>query len=400
MNNLTQVIETAIEQALDAYMDRITEEWDNVDRDRLASLWESKTKSKKKSSRKASTTNSEGCPYRYIKGKRKDENCGVKPKDGNTYCATHKKYEGQEQKERKVLPDSKRTIRPKTKKSPPAKKTTLVLRKNRALDKLWNSETELVFRSAKERIVIGKADGKKLLKLTAEDIDKCKERGFKFDKTQVEGYEASDSDSEPEDEESKPSKHVYLVADGKFWEGTVTDSEYTVKYGKIGSAGRTTTKDMDTYDKAVKELEKVQKQKIKKGYSLSNKDSAVDDKGSDSEDEAPAPKKKVSKRVSKKHKPSPKKKPVESDSDSDSEDEAPAPKKKASKKASKASKKASKVSSESEDEELEEMLNDLQDSDDESLDEAALVSKALGVDDDASSEDDLDEELLSETDSD
>ena len=53
---------------------------------------------------------------------------------------------------------------------------------------------------------------------------------------------------------------------GKFWSVSVSGSEMTTSWGKLGSTGQTKVKDCGSEDKAVKEAEKLQKAKLKGGY--------------------------------------------------------------------------------------------------------------------------------------
>ena len=52
----------------------------------------------------------------------------------------------------------------------------------------------------------------------------------------------------------------------KFWEGTVDGNTVTVRFGKIGTAGQTKTTEFDGVAEAEKELAKLIKQKLAKGY--------------------------------------------------------------------------------------------------------------------------------------
>eukprot|EP00757_Euglenozoa_sp_SAG-D1_P009229 gene9229-18370_t len=52
----------------------------------------------------------------------------------------------------------------------------------------------------------------------------------------------------------------------KFWEISQSGGKLTIKYGKLGSGGQTTLKDLGTADKAKKQLEKEIAGKKKKGY--------------------------------------------------------------------------------------------------------------------------------------
>ena len=216
MNNLFEIIENTINQAIKDFTNRIAEKH-NLDSDELLSLWEYKNllgsnpsilsstnnktekkysnkKSEIKSSKKPSATKSDissksdfiGCPYLFTKGNREGECCGSKPKNGAVYCSRHKKYEGVPPKEKKVLPTSKKSIASgvKSKKSPVTKQNNdKILRKNTKIDKLWHQESGMVFKSKTERIVIGKCVDDKILPLTEDDIDVCISLSFKYEES-------------------------------------------------------------------------------------------------------------------------------------------------------------------------------------------------------------------------
>lgn len=54
----------------------------------------------------------------------------------------------------------------------------------------------------------------------------------------------------------------------KFWEITININDYThtVRYGKVGAKGRTTTKAFDSEEKAIKEAQRLIRMKVRKGY--------------------------------------------------------------------------------------------------------------------------------------
>ena len=53
----------------------------------------------------------------------------------------------------------------------------------------------------------------------------------------------------------------------KFWEVTVKGSNINIRYGKIGVAnGQTTVKEFDSNEEALAQVEKLIKEKTKKGY--------------------------------------------------------------------------------------------------------------------------------------
>jgi predicted DNA-binding WGR domain protein len=62
-------------------------------------------------------------------------------------------------------------------------------------------------------------------------------------------------------------KLIYMDAkSSKFWNISQTGAAYTVTYGRIGSAGQETSKSFDTEALAVKDAEKLIKEKLGKGY--------------------------------------------------------------------------------------------------------------------------------------
>jgi predicted DNA-binding WGR domain protein len=56
-------------------------------------------------------------------------------------------------------------------------------------------------------------------------------------------------------------------AASKFWEVTVDGSKISIRFGKIGVAnGQTTVKEFDSKEEALAQVEKLIKEKTKKGY--------------------------------------------------------------------------------------------------------------------------------------
>ena len=134
-----------------------------------------------------------GCPYLFNKGQNKGQACNKKAAKGHTYCSRHKKYEGSVQKTtKKTLPMAKKTEKKPEKKpekkdeSTKTKKVSKILRKNHGINHLWHEHTRLVFRSAKERVVIGICKDDKIHPLTEEDILVCKEYSFAYVQEKVE----------------------------------------------------------------------------------------------------------------------------------------------------------------------------------------------------------------------
>ena len=300
MNSLTKGIEYAIKNAIEEYIKCISSKYQEIKVEDLEKIWndisenmkisvslnsssnttENIIKSKQEPKPKPnniSTTDSLGCRYKFIKGSKQDQICGSKVKEGVLYCSRHKKFEGSEQKEQKAVPIAQRnTINSSSKNKPksPEKSVARVIRKNKTLDKLWHPETCFVFRSDKELIVIGKCINDKLIPMVEEDLDECRKWGFQFS--------LSNDDDENDMNISYHKKHntllpsndksIYLVASSssgsgqKFWECKVSGTKYVTKHGKIGKEPTTKDKIFDTYDDAIKEMNKMIKTKQNKGY--------------------------------------------------------------------------------------------------------------------------------------
>ena len=205
-NNIRTSVHTFIKKVSDKHdldFDELINMWENLDTDVVV---QSSRKPVLKTTRKIEkislntdddeSTNdknskslskvSDGCPYIYTKGEKEGQSCGIKPKGSVVYCTRHKKYEGQEPKQKKIVPSAKKSIggsTPSKVSAPVAKEVNTVLRKNKAIDKLWHSATGMVFKSAKERVVIGKCVDDKLFPLTQEDIDVCMSHSFAYDES-------------------------------------------------------------------------------------------------------------------------------------------------------------------------------------------------------------------------
>jgi len=292
MNSLVATFESAIASAIKEYIDIIYSEHPEITAGKLEELWNSiaesvqlsvsfkkscvkpkstpKSKSKKsddddENEDKKSQSEQSGCPYKYIKGSNKDQVCGSKPKEGNVFCSRHKKHEGSEIKERKLTPSSKMTntafSQEKSKPKSVAKDVQRVLRKHKTLGKLWHQESGLVFKCAKDRVVIGKCVNDTLNDLTEADLDECRKWGFSF---------TAIGEKEESEHEIKPVKESYLISESenKFWSCKVEGLSYTTTSGKIGKEGKTKTKECDSNDEAITIMNKNLKSKLNKGYCL------------------------------------------------------------------------------------------------------------------------------------
>lgn len=198
MQSLMEEIKKSINTSVSEFIQNVSLKY-NLNNDDLMKMWDqtsssvSDTKIISKPSVKESVRTSpaktegsssgDGCPYIYTKGEKEGQSCNIKPKGGTVFCTRHKKYEGIEPKQKKILPSSKKSISPNTtsKKIPAINTVNTVLRKNKALDKLWHLATGMVFKSVKERIVIGKCVNDKLLPLSNDDIEVCMAHSFAYE---------------------------------------------------------------------------------------------------------------------------------------------------------------------------------------------------------------------------
>ena len=169
-----------------------------------------------------------GCPYIFSKGKNKGQTCNKKAAKGQTYCSRHNKYEGSVQKTtKKTLPMAKKTE--KKDNTTKTKKVSKILRKNHVINHLWHEHTRLVFKSAKERVVIGICKDDEIHPLTEEDILVCKEYSFAYVQEKVE--EKKVEEKKAEEKKVEENNLAFSLADGE----TSSEAHYTEAVRKITS---------------------------------------------------------------------------------------------------------------------------------------------------------------------
>ena len=182
MSTLSQVIENIINAKIMQYIEELSEKYD-LNKQELLDLWNVDGSALADPIPivlpKVVTTPALVCKYKFTKGASSGQICGCKLQNGNAFCSKHKKFEGVEPKEKACLPKPKKSIvEPVVKTSPKKQPIEVILRKNKAIDKLWHIETGMVFQSAIDRLVIGKCVDDTIPDLTEEDIDICKSMGF------------------------------------------------------------------------------------------------------------------------------------------------------------------------------------------------------------------------------
>jgi hypothetical protein len=225
MNSLLKGIETSIKNAIEEFSKIISEKYDIEALD-LENIWNKvssditisivikndikntknvKEKTSPKSAEKTENKSEDGCPYIYTRGENKGEQCGGKTKEGVVYCSRHKKFEEVGQMEKKKMPQAK-TISAKAgpkKTSPPKKQIDKTLRMNKEINKFWHPESELIFKSKDERVVIGSYKNKTINKLSDDDIMLCEQYGFKYIKEEIVDDEESEDEEQDKEEQDK-----------------------------------------------------------------------------------------------------------------------------------------------------------------------------------------------------
>jgi len=231
MNTLTKTIQAAVEksvsQSINNLFEKIVDRWEDIDLEELQALWNdddnnikvSKTKtktspSKKKDDDENTENNKEGgCPYIFAKGEKEGSICGSKPKSGCEYCSRHQKFEGVGQDIKKKTPKTKTsssigdksTVSNKVKASPSKKPLERIIKLNKDINKFWNAETQLVFKSKDERVVYASYRDDVLNEINDDDIILCEQYGFKYEKTSIE-EEDDIEEKKPEPEKKKIEK--------------------------------------------------------------------------------------------------------------------------------------------------------------------------------------------------
>lgn len=202
VRNINEAVEKSVSESISILFEKICNKYDIVEITELEKIWNDEDDSikvkvqpkssikKEKSIKKVDENKSEGgvCPYVFSKGEKAGTICGSKPKNGNEYCSKHKKSaENVDEKNvKKSEPKKVNSISEKsstTKKKSPATKKPLerIIKHNKDIDKYWNAETQLVFKSKDDRVVYASFRDDELKELTDDDILLCEQYGFKFD---------------------------------------------------------------------------------------------------------------------------------------------------------------------------------------------------------------------------
>ena len=202
VRNINQAVEKSVSESITVLFEKICNKYDTIELAELEKIWNDENGSIKvkvqakpsikqeKSTKKVDENKTDAgvCPYVFSKGEKAGNICGSKPKNGNEYCSKHKKSaENVDEKNvKKSEPKKVNSISEKsstTKKKSPATKKPLerIIKHNKDIDKYWNAETQLVFKSKDDRVVYASFREDELKELTDDDILLCEQYGFKFD---------------------------------------------------------------------------------------------------------------------------------------------------------------------------------------------------------------------------
>ena len=179
MNKLLSSIESSINNTVNEYNKLLSDKFD-IDIEELKNIWtttfngvvkQSKKSSSKNVSEKSSINGDEEikCVYKFIKGKQQGESCNKLTKNGTQFCGKHSKFEAEGQKEKHKLP----TVE--------SKSPDRIIKLNKELNKWWHKESKLVFKSSKDKLVIGTYRNNEYKPLTTDDISECEKYGFKYE---------------------------------------------------------------------------------------------------------------------------------------------------------------------------------------------------------------------------
>jgi hypothetical protein len=187
MDKLLNTIKNNIDNSINEYILAVSTKY-NLDINELKNMWTfpsspsplppsppspppsspSSTSSKSKISKKSSKIK---CAYKFTKGKQQGEMCTSYIKDNSQYCSKHMKFEDSGQKEIKQNPLPVPTV----------KSVDRLIRLNKEINKWWHVESKLVFKSNKEKIVVGIYKDNVYCDLCEDDIEECNKYGFKYE---------------------------------------------------------------------------------------------------------------------------------------------------------------------------------------------------------------------------
>jgi hypothetical protein len=140
-------------------------------------------------------------------------------------------------------------------KQPTKTRGKISLKKNKILDKIWHPESTLVFKSAKEKLVIGRFEDGELIPLDEEALDLCTKWKMKYDTSLVDEEEVSESDEENTKEEELTKDLESAEEPTKNLEKVETEVEHTKEVDDDEEEEPTKEVDDDEEEEPTKEVD-------------------------------------------------------------------------------------------------------------------------------------------------
>jgi hypothetical protein len=222
MNTLLRSIENTIQSAIENYIKNICEKYSDIDPKELEKIWNNVTEniqvdvkfkntvetkpsissvvavscsSPKKEDTITKNTDNTGCQYIIQKGAKEGQPCGTKTKTNSMFCSRHMKYEGVEQKSKKILPQVKKSgkksvveksspsssMSPSSPLSPSStisnsskNKCKISLFMNKDINLHWHPDTCMVFKILEgKNTAIATYKDKKFYPISEDNIETC-----------------------------------------------------------------------------------------------------------------------------------------------------------------------------------------------------------------------------------
>ena len=174
--SLAEQIKQIVDEHVLKFINQISIQF-QLDTNRLTQIWKNDLNDTEvipsQSSNILTTTTKTGCPYVFVKGGKKNQACGLKPKDNSNYCSRHQKSEEQKHPKKEIKPISTKVC---------AKPRIVLQRKKEIGNKLYHTETGFVFDSPTQRTVIGKCIDSEIVPLNETDLKTCDKWHLEYQK--------------------------------------------------------------------------------------------------------------------------------------------------------------------------------------------------------------------------
>lgn len=160
-------LKNSIEVIIEKYITNISEKY-NIEKKELLGIWEKGIDTVKLDHNNCENENTtKTCSYTFTRGKKKGIVCGLSVTTGDMFCSKHIK-QGTNIKEQKINILPRNVI----------KSSTIVLKRNKNVDRLWHPESKLVFND--NNTVTHRLIDDQLRQLNDDDIKICKKLGFAY----------------------------------------------------------------------------------------------------------------------------------------------------------------------------------------------------------------------------